>query len=140
LVTLTVARRQFNANVLSVNRQKWIETLRASLAELISLLVSALVIKAGWKGTWDKGLNALLANPAMQEKLERLVLVQWNIRLQMNPTELDHQRLYKMIEATFARLQAEQSDDSATESDIEGIATLAQTILKREWQRVKRGL
>jgi hypothetical protein len=28
LVTLAVARRQFNANVLSANRQKWIEALR----------------------------------------------------------------------------------------------------------------
>ena len=35
LVTLSVARRQFKANVLSNNRQKWIETLRASIAELI---------------------------------------------------------------------------------------------------------
>ena len=45
LVTLSVAKRQFNASVLSANRQKWIETLRDMLAELISLLVSALVVK-----------------------------------------------------------------------------------------------
>src|SRR5690349_8482952 len=31
LVTLTVARRQFNATVLSGNRQKWIEALRETL-------------------------------------------------------------------------------------------------------------
>jgi hypothetical protein len=55
VVTLAVAKRQFNANVLSANRQKWIETLRDMLAELISLLVSALVIKSGWKDKWDKG-------------------------------------------------------------------------------------
>jgi len=49
IVTLTVARRQFSANVLSANRQKWIETLRDMLAELISLMVAVLVVKAGWK-------------------------------------------------------------------------------------------
>jgi len=103
LVTLAVARRQFNANVLSVNRQKWIETLRGMLAELISLLVSALVTKAGWKGKWDKGLGVVTANPAMREKLERLVLVQWNIRLLMNPTEPDHQQLYQTIESALLR-------------------------------------
>lgn len=140
VVTLAVARRQFNANVLSVNRQKWIETLRASVAELISLLVGALVIKAGWRGEWGKGLHALTANPAMHDKLERIVLVQWNIRLLINPTNPEHQRLYQAIEAAFARLQAEESDDAATRTDIEDIATLTQSILRREWQRVKRGI
>jgi len=52
-VTLTVAKRQFNATVLSANRQKWIETLRDSLAELASLLVTALVVKSKWKDKWD---------------------------------------------------------------------------------------
>ena len=37
-VTLIVAKRNFNATVLSANRQKWIESLRDMLAELISLL------------------------------------------------------------------------------------------------------
>ena len=140
LVTLAVARRQFNANVLSVNRQKWIETLRGMLAELISLLVSALVTKAGWKGKWDKGLGVVTANPAMREKLERLVLVQWNIRLLMNPTEPDHQQLYQTIESALLRLQSDESDDAATQTNVEAITTLAQKTLKREWGRVKRGI
>ena len=140
LVTLAVARRQFNANVLSVNRQKWIETLRGMLAELISLLVSALVTKAVWKGKWDKGLGVVTANPAMREKLERLVLVQWNIRLLINPTEPDHQQLYQTIESALLRLQSDESDDAATQADVEAITTLAQKILKREWGRVKRGI
>ena len=33
-VTLTVARRQFRATVVSSNRQKWIDTFRDRLAEL----------------------------------------------------------------------------------------------------------
>ena len=57
LVTLTVARRQISASVLSANRQKWIETLREMLAELISLLVAVVVVKApgGTTGTaeWE---------------------------------------------------------------------------------------
>jgi glycerol-3-phosphate dehydrogenase len=38
IITLTVARRQFSATVISANRQKRIETLRDTLAELIALL------------------------------------------------------------------------------------------------------
>src|SRR4029453_12447975 len=90
LVTLAVARRQFNATVLSANRQKWIETLRDALAELISLFVAALVIKTQWPGAWDKGMGAIAAHPELLGKLERIVVVQWKIRLLMNPTEADH--------------------------------------------------
>ena len=45
VITLTVARRQFNATVISTNREKWIETLRDSLAELIALIRAALVLE-----------------------------------------------------------------------------------------------
>jgi hypothetical protein len=139
IVTLTVARRQFNATVLSANRQKWIETLRDMLAELTALLVAALVIKQNWKNKWDKGRGAINADPALLEKLERIVLAQSKIRLLLNPTEADHQRLSQAIEAAFERLRSEQSVESESQADIETITALAQSILKREWQRVKRG-
>jgi hypothetical protein len=35
--TLVVARRQFKASVLSANRQKWIDTFRDRLAQLLSI-------------------------------------------------------------------------------------------------------
>ena len=138
-VTLSVARRQFSANVLSANRQKWIETLRDIVAELISLIVTALVVKARWKGKWDQGRGALSADPALVEKLERMVLIQSKIRLLLNPTEPDHQRLNQAIDAAIKRLQPEETLDAEVEADIETITTLAQSILKREWQRVKTG-
>ena len=140
LVTLSVARRQFNANVLSANRQKWIEGLRDLLAELISLLVAALVVKSKWRNNWNQGRGPIDADPEMLAKLERIVLVQWKIRLLINPTETDHQELYRSIETAFKRIQSEDSRDSESETDIENITRLAQVILKREWQRVKRGV
>ena len=139
IVTLAVARRQFNANVLSANRQKWIETLRDMLAELVSLLVSALVVKAEWKDNWDHGRSLIATDRAFLSKLERIVLVQWKIRLLINPLEPDHQELYRAIETAFSRLKSAGSHDSESEADIENITRLAQSILKREWERVKRG-
>jgi len=109
------------------------------LAELISLLVAALVVKARWKDKWDKGRGALSADPALLEKLERIVLAQTKIRLLINPTEADHQRLNQAIDIAFKRLQSEDALDSETEADIEIITALGQSILKREWQRVKLG-
>lgn len=139
-VTLSVAKRQFNATVLSANRQKWIESLRDLLAELISLFVAALVVKIDWKDKWDKGMGPLKADPNLLPKLERIVLVQWKIRLLINPAEADHEKLYRAITSAFKRLQAEDVLDADTEADIEKIATLAQAILKREWVRVKQGV
>ena len=62
--------------MLSANRQKWIESLRDMLAELISLLIAALVIKEKWKDKWDRGRGPLIADPALLEKVQRLVLAQ----------------------------------------------------------------
>ena len=44
-----VARTQFNANVLSVNRQKWIETIRDLVASLNSQLLAAAAVRNTWK-------------------------------------------------------------------------------------------
>ena len=140
IVTLAVAKRNFNATVLSANRQRWIESLRETIAELISLFVAAVVVKAGWKDKWDKGLGLIATDKAMLEKLARIVLLQWKIRLLINPTESDHRELYQSIETAFKRLQSEDSTDAETEADIESITRLSQAILKREWERVKRGI
>ena len=140
LVTLAVARRQFNANVLSANRQKWIETFRDLLAELISLLVAVLIVKTGWKDQWNKGLGPITSDPTLLSKLERIVLVQWKIRLLINPTEADHQELYQTIERAFQRIQSEEMLEGEVEADMEKITRLGQAILKREWVRVKKGI
>jgi len=139
MVTLSVAKRQINASVLSVNRQKWIEAVRDMVAELISLLVAAVVVKAKWQTRWDHGRGPLNEDPAMLGKLERIVLARSRLDLLLNPSEADHQHLRKVIEDAFKRLQSEQSLESETQSDIETITGLAQRILKREWQRVKLG-
>src|SRR4029450_6123223 len=89
LVTLAVARRQFNATVLSANRQKWIETLRDMLAELISLLIAAVVVKAKWKDKWDHGRGPFIADQKLLDKLQRIVLAQSKIRLLLNPIDGD---------------------------------------------------
>src|SRR5688572_1568124 len=55
LATLRVSRRQFNATVLSTGRQKWIESLRDLLADLMSRRAGLSVIKGGWAGEWSGG-------------------------------------------------------------------------------------
>lgn len=139
VVTLTVARRQFSATVLSGNRQKWIEALRDDLAELIALLATGSVVKSKWKDKWEEGRVALNAEPALLDKFERIVLTQARIQLLINPADPDHQRLSEAIEAAAARLRSEEAPGSETVADIRTILRLSQSIIKREWQRVKLG-
>jgi hypothetical protein len=140
VVTLMVAKRQFSANVLSTNRQKWIDALREALAEMISLLVAALVVKSNWRDAWEGGRAPLANDAALLDKVQRLVLAQSKIHLLINPNEADHQQLCTAIDGALLRLRSEHSEDSETEADIQLITRLAQKILKREWQRVKRGI
>ena len=139
VVTLNVARRQFSATVLSGNRHKWIETLRDVLAELISLLAMALVVKSKWKDKWEAGRGPLNSDPAMLEKFEHIVLAQAKVQLLINPHDEDHERLAQTIDLATRHLRSENSAPTETEADIRTIVELAQSILKREWQRVKEG-
>ena len=72
--------------------------------------------------------------------MERLVRVQWKIRLLLNPTEPDHQALDQALDAALKRLQLESADDAEIEADLARITSHAQAILKREWVRVKSGV
>ena len=105
LATLRVSRRQFSATVLSTGRQKWIDSLRDLLADLMSQLAGLSVIKGGWTGEWNGGLGLLHTDPSLVAKVERLVLVRWKIRLMLNLNEADHQELDQLIGAAVQRLR-----------------------------------
>jgi hypothetical protein len=139
LATLRVSRRQFNATVLSTSRQKWIDALRDLLADLMSQLAGLSVIKGRWEGEWDRGLGPIHADPSLVAKVEHLVLVRWKIRLMLNLNEADHQELDRLIGAAVQRLRDEPPGEADTDADIEAISRQAKGILKREWERVKRG-
>ena len=139
IVTLSVAKRQFSATAISGNRHKWIEALRDALAELISLLATALVIKSKWKSKWEEGRGPANSDPALLQKFEHIVLAQAKVQLLINPHDEDHERLGQAIDIATRHLRSEDSPDSETEAEIRTIVERAQAILKREWQRVKRG-
>jgi hypothetical protein len=139
LATLRVSRRQFNATVLSASRQRWVETLRDLLADLMSQLAGLSVLKTQWTGEWDRGVGLLHSDPGLVARLEHLVLVRWKIRLMLNLNEPDHRELDQLIGGAVQRLRDEPPREADTDADIEKISHQARGILKREWERVKRG-
>lgn len=139
IVTVGVSRRQIRASVVSANRHKWIAELRDMVAELISLMTAVVVVRSRYKGPWNRGLGLLEEHPGLIDKVERITLVQWKIRLLLNPVEAESVELHQRIWDTFKALQQESWDEGALMQGIEDITRLAQDILKREWQRVKAG-
>lgn len=139
LITLNVAKRQINATVLSANRQKWINAMRDTLAELISLLISVQVFKSGWKGDWNEGIGAVAAEPALLAKVERIMFLRWRILLLTNPLEAEHRELSETIESALQHIRSSHYEEEVTRAHVEKLTRLAQAILKREWERVKRG-
>lgn len=132
LVAYLVARQQFKATVLSKNRQEWINKLRDLLAEYEAILfnVHADFKLSGNLREKDKGLSEMM----------RANLIRSQVKLLVNPKEDDHSALLElMLKLDDA---ATHGDDAHTKIfttlDKEYIA-LAQNILKREWERVKKG-
>jgi hypothetical protein len=102
-------------------------------------MVTVVVVKQQWKGEWKRGRGAIEADPRLLAKLERMILVNWKIRLLINPNEADHVALLRHLDAALERLEHEDTDEGATRADVEEITRLAQVILRHAWARVKQG-
>ena len=138
LVTIYVARSQIAANVLSVNRQKWIEHFR----DLVASLVAQLAAAAGLlEGVDEAARRSFGHDRELLARVENLVLTVTKIRLMLNPLEQDHQNLFATMHAAVAVLRVPRPIDELepeVEAYVESIVTQTQAILKREWIRVKQ--
>lgn len=139
VVNLAVSRRQFNASVVSANREKWIAKLREATAELASLLAMAALEKARWEGAWDGGSALLRADPAQRPAFRRIAQLYWEVRLLTNPNDALHIDLCGAVAAAVQRLRDDDPASQLAATDVERIATAAQAVLGAEWRRVKRG-
>jgi len=77
-VTYLTARRQIRANLISANRQAWIDKLRDELSELFELLTWQFLQRAGtYSGEEEHRYEA--------EKRSRIRLLKNKVRLRLNP-------------------------------------------------------
>ncbi len=110
------------------NRQAWINSLRDTVAELQSLIVPL----------WHLGGDD--AQQAASEPYGRAAFLLSKLRLLINARETDHQQLAELAERAFhlatGRNRGEPSDIGQVQREL---TASAQAILKREWERVKRG-
>jgi len=123
---LTV-RKQIRANLVSANRQAWINELRKELSELLELL--------SWQHYHRPGtLSGEEGNKYEAEKHGRIRQLTNQIRLRLNPQEQDSQELLNLL----TDLQT-ANDDGQFARATEDVVRKTQRILKAEWKRVKKG-
>lgn len=140
MVTLTVAKRQYSATVLSANRQRWIESLRDSIADLMAQVVAIMVVKQARKDSWETNMGAAASDPDLLKRIERLAQVHWKIRLLLSGYKPEQIELADVIESLIESLKREQVAPAAVKESVDKITVIARSILGHEWERVKKGV
>jgi len=138
-VNTRIAHAEFKANVLSVNRQKWIETMR----DLVANLNSQLLTTAAVRHTLTEPTGIIIArDPELFRRVENLLRTVSKIELMLNPLEQAHHKLNALMKEAVDELRS-FSPEGGIEERIEVISRdiiqVSLGILKREWGRVKRG-
>ena len=126
--SLSASNRQIEASLLASNRQivapmrqAWINSLRDTVAELLSRSLHDKV--AGFEDRED-------------QEYQDLTLLKYKMQLMLNLAEKDHIDMYRTISELLDLLEVPGHDAVFAESHEQAV-TLAAAILKREWNRVK---
>lgn len=133
LVTIHVAKKNISSSVVSKNRQDWINRLRNEIAELLKEIQYV-------PSAYSAGAITL---PQAIEKHGLILSKVEIIRLLINPKEQDHEDLVRQIkiasEKVISSINQKKGNAKELETMSSNIVTLSQSILKREWERVKSG-
>ncbi len=138
-VAVKTAKSQINANVISTNRAKWIETMRDLIASTISQMTAYMILRAHLD---EQGPRDVVTSAELLGRIEHGSQTISKIRLMINPNEVDNQQLMDLLDKALDCLRS-QDDQSQVQRQVEtctkDIVQQSQTILKREWVRVKQG-
>jgi hypothetical protein len=140
IVTLSIARRQFSVNVLSANRQKWIDTFRDRLAELLSLFNVAQAIKRASAVEWRQGIGIVIADHAFAEKLEKTYAAIAQIQLLTKGEEAAHEALNNAIAKALGHLHEDELREAELAACLADTRRLGRELIRLEWARVKQGV
>lgn len=121
-VTLHVANLESRVNVLSKNRQEWINTLRL---EIVAFMTNMVMIRP---------LLASSNSGEMYKLLEEGNLHLYRTKLLINPREADHTALIQKMEAIWGHAMALKPIPSDLDAEL---VAISQKVLKGEWERVK---
>lgn len=128
-VALRVSKNQIRMTIAG-HRQDWINELRHEIATAVT---------ATWQATSEKNVNL-----SQEQRLTTIAdknLRVAKIKLLLNPTEKDHKALAELFDESAIALTKYLRRETTTHNELatinQKIVELTQSILKREWNRVK---
>ena len=133
LITYSTVRKQIRANLVSGNRQAWINALRDELAEAFELLTWQFLLRPGTH-SGEEGYKYV------SERRARIRLLIYRIRLRLNAQEQESHALLDLLgKLESLALTSNGHGGPEFEEKMEEAVATAQKILKLEWNRVKKG-
>lgn len=132
-ISLIITKRQINSStrisekqIISPIRQVWINELRMIIAEIASK--SAHYWAAGYEDRKDS-------------EYYRITELEHQLKLYLNPKENDHLELMEKVNKMTNDISASNyKDDEKFWNAHNDVMEISQTILKREWERVKNDI
>lgn len=115
---------QVRANVISSNRQDWINSLRNEVSAFVADSVIASSMLSQKVGD---SVGAL-------ELMKAILLRIQKVRLLLNPSESEHNELVLAMQDVFTNLRNDKYDITSSNNKI---IEISQGVLKKEWERVK---
>lgn len=135
-----IAERQFKIEVLSRNRQEWINRLREEIANFSSAALLLTLVSP--PDSEDFNMEQF------HDCIRAVELPASRVKLMLNVSEEDHKELDELINDLIQNTEFIENAKSEKELDQlfeqmearrDRLMTIAPAILKREWERVKRG-
>jgi len=174
---IAVAKTNFNMEVLSANRQAWINTLREITAEYYVEAVGLVdeahtcaidvdylrgfhdIIKNNDNASKNNSFNenyeearqdVFSSRARKQVRDDKVTLLSAKISMMLNPNEVEYHRvksIFNEIRSIVVRVTEAKGDNKAFQIEISktidlmnSLVDLMQSLLKKEWARVKSGV
>lgn len=131
-VTILIAKRQIRANVVSTSRHKWIGELQGIISDFVAELR---VLSVGF-GQGELRFHS--ENKAI-EAARKCYFIETKINLMLNPHEAEHQEFSRLTRSAVALIGDKESSQNAMVESTNKVVNFAQSMLKTEWEKVKRG-
>jgi uncharacterized membrane protein len=136
VVMLVINRKQLeqgrqvaNKQIVAPMRQVWINNLRERIAELTSGILHA------WARVWER--PAPSGPEWIDEERKRLLQLEHEVELMINPAEADHVALVAAIRSMMKALDERLAGIETIYEARYEIVRIGQRIFKTEWNRIK---
>ncbi len=127
---IELSKNEIKLEVLSKNRQAWINSLRNELSEFMAIVVEVknhTIIMNRNQELSAKILNDILVT------VNKLDKIKFKIKLLVNPEEENNKKMVLLLES----IKVSVLGNGKVDDKMDNLINLSQKILKEEWNRVK---